>query len=79
MVDNIADLVTNTLTYIVWPILAGGTVVMLCYAGLLFITAEGDPEKIKRARAAVIWAIVGIIIGIVAYSIPTIITTVFNH
>ncbi|MCX6720217.1 MAG: hypothetical protein NTW11_00140 [Candidatus Staskawiczbacteria bacterium] len=75
---TIAQVVTNALTFIVWPILTGFTVIMLCYAGILFITAQGEPEKIKTAKAAIIWVVVGLIIGIVAYSVPAIVTKVFT-
>lgn len=77
MVQDIEGLVTNILKDIAWPTLAGIVIVMFMYAGIMFATAEGEPEKIRKARAAVIWAVVGMILGILAYSIPTIINSVF--
>ncbi len=35
-------------------------------AGYLFVTATGDPDKTKRARDFVLYALIGIIVGLVA-------------
>lgn len=52
-----------------------GLIVVICFvmAGVLFLTAQGQPEKIKTAKSAAIWGVVGIFVGILAYSIQTII------
>lgn len=43
--------------------------------GLLFLTASGDPSKLGKARVALIGAIIGTAIGILALAAPTIIET----
>ena len=57
-----------------------GAVAVICFliAGVLFLTAQGDAEKIKTARSAVIWGFVGVIIGIIAFSIIAIITNLIT-
>jgi hypothetical protein len=50
----------------VWYVFAGIAIVMFLVAGILFLTANGSPEKIGQARQAVIWGIVGIVVGIMA-------------
>lgn len=52
-----------------WIIFAAIAVVCFLVAGVLFLTAEGAPEKLKQARSAFLWGIAGVVIGIVAYSI----------
>ena len=48
-------------------------VVMFVAAGILFLTAQGAPESLKKQKAAVLWGIVGVIVGIAAYSIIAIV------
>lgn len=31
----------------------------LLYAGFMFVTAKGDPEKLKKAKNALLWGLVG--------------------
>jgi len=61
-----------------WIIFAGVVVVCFVVAGMLFLFAQGDPEKVKVARTAFIWGVVGVVVGILAYSILAIVTTVMS-
>lgn len=63
----------NRLLNFIWPIFIGFAVIMFIVSGFLFLSANGDPGKISTARHAVLWGIVGVIIGILAFSIPYII------
>jgi len=42
-------------------------IIMIVYAGLLWMTAGGDEEKLGRARKVLIWGMVGIGIAIFAF------------
>ena len=55
-----------------------GAIVVVCFviSGILFLTAQGDPEKLKIARSSVIWGIVGVVVGILAFSIIAVIANV---
>src|SRR3989344_4979788 len=53
----------------VWIIFTFIAVIAFVVSGVLFLSAQGNPEKIKIARQAVIWGSVGIIVGILAFSI----------
>lgn len=68
-VFSITDLVNAMLNFI-WPAFSGFAVLMFILAGGLFLTAQGNPGRVENARLAVIWGIVGIVIGILAFSIP---------
>ena len=56
-----------------WDIFIGLAVICIVVTGILFMTAQGDPEKLKTARASLIWGVIGIVVAIIAYSIETII------
>ena len=42
-------------------------------AGILFLVSGGDAEKIKTARNAFIWGVVGIVVGLLAFSIVSLV------
>lgn len=56
-----------------WIIFGALAVIMFVYAGILFLTASGAAEKVSAARQAFLWGVVGVVVGIIAYSIITII------
>lgn len=39
---------------------------MLIVAGFYFVTSQGDPEKIKKAKNFVLWALVGLGVGLLS-------------
>lgn len=59
------DILNNVVNWIL--ILAGSiAVVYLIYGGILYITAGGDAEKATKGRTAVVNAIIGIVIILLA-------------
>ncbi|MCX6721093.1 MAG: hypothetical protein NT026_00595 [Candidatus Staskawiczbacteria bacterium] len=68
MVDSIQSL-TVAIVNVVWVVGAGIAVICFVAAGLLFLTAQGQPEKLKIARAAALWGVIGVIVMVVAFSI----------
>src|SRR3989344_8247281 len=52
---------------ILWPITVAFFIIMFVLASYLFATAR-DPEKVKQARNAVIWGIVGVFVALIAFS-----------
>lgn len=76
-VGNLGEIVTKieSMIWIVFGLLA---VIMFVVAGILFLTAGGAPEKVQTARAAFIWGIVGVAVGIVAYSIVAVVSGVLG-
>jgi len=44
-------------------------------AAFYFVTANGDPALVQKGRQAIIYAAVGLVIALIAYSIPSIIVT----
>jgi len=59
-------------------IFGGVAVIMFVVAGVLFLSAQGEPEKLKQARAAVIWGVAGVIVGILAFSIIAVVISILT-
>jgi hypothetical protein len=73
-IGSISQLISKLETAL-WTVFGGIAVVMFVVAGILFLTAQGDPEKVKTARNAAIWGVAGIVVGIMAYSIIAIVSS----
>ncbi|MEK7658825.1 MAG: hypothetical protein AAB352_03095 [Patescibacteria group bacterium] len=70
---NSVEQVVNAILTPVWQVFIGIAVLMIIVAGILFLTAAGDADKITTARHAFLWGIVGIVVGIIAFSIVAIV------
>jgi hypothetical protein len=76
--NDVNDIIANILSFIVWPIFVGVVIIMFIYAGILFATASGDPGRVATAKKAVIWAFIGAIVGVAAYSAVNIIGSILG-
>ncbi len=68
--SDLGDKIANA-AWIVFTIIA---VILFVIAGISFLTSQGDPEKVKTARQAFIWGVVGIVVAVLAFTIITIVT-----
>jgi len=50
-------------------LIAAFSFLMISYAGILYLTGRGEKERIQKAHKAFAYAIVGLIIGVLAYTI----------
>jgi type II secretory pathway component PulF len=57
----------------VWIVFTVIAVIAFLVAGVFFLTAAGDPAKIQKAKSATLWGAAGVAVGILAFSIKTII------
>lgn len=57
--------ITNTILYIVGII----AVIMLIIGGIRYVTSGGDAKKVTDAKNTVLYAIIGLIISVLAYAI----------
>ena len=73
LVQKIMDLVN----WIAWFV-GLMAVLMGLYAGVLFITAAGNADSITKARSILLYAIVGIAVAVLAFSLVAISKSVFN-
>lgn len=61
--------------WIVFTIIA---VIAFVIAGVMFLVSGGDPDKITKARQAFLWGVAGIVVGILAFTIITVVTSVIH-
>ena len=73
-IETILDRITNWLL----GILLAVAVIFLIIAGYYFVTSVGDPERIKKSRDFVLWAFVGVAVGLAAYALVTFVGTMFK-
>ncbi len=72
-IGNIIDAIFS----ILWPIAVAFFIIMFIIAGFMFATSQGNPEGVKRARDAVIWGMIGVIVALLSFSIVFIIRNAF--
>lgn len=58
---------------IMWKIFGIIAVIMFVVAAILFLTSQGNAEKIQAARSAFIWGVAGVVVGIIAFSIVSLV------
>jgi hypothetical protein len=71
---NLTTDTVHTVLQIVFGLAGGAALVIIVVSGLRFVTSQGEPEKTNKARNTIIYAIVGLVVSILAYSIVTFIT-----
>ena len=52
------------------------SVIMIVVAAYLYLTSNGDPEKVGKATKSVTYAAVGIAVGLLAKAIPVLIASI---
>lgn len=68
--------VLNNATLILMSILGAYTVIMFIYAAYLYVTSQGEVEKMIQANRSLRYAVLGLLIGLSAYGL---ITTILNN
>jgi len=64
--DTLVPIVKKLSTWLL-SLLSAFAALMIVVAGFTFVTAQGDPEKVKTARNFVLWALVGVLVGGLAW------------
>lgn len=70
--SDISTLLSNIVNFLIWlafPVAA----ILIVYAGYLYITSAGNEQKVKTAQKALIWALIGFAVVLIASSVPAII------
>ncbi len=70
VLENIRNVLYGIATFIV--------VIMIIWAGILYMTAAGDPEKISKAKKALIGAIIGGGIAVIATGVIALMTNLMG-
>lgn len=64
-VDGVFTQISNTILYVVGVI----SVIMLVWGGLRYILSGGDNKKVTDAKNTILYAIIGLIIAVLAFAI----------
>lgn len=62
---NLVQSILNIVYFIVGIVAVG----MIIYAGIQYLTANGEPDKAKKAMNTIIFSVVGLIVIIAAFAI----------
>lgn len=77
--NSVKGLIEVIVNDILIPIGSVVAVLMVMYAGFLFVTARGDTGQIKKAKDALLWAIIGAAILLGAWVITEAIQGTINE
>jgi len=68
VLSEVPDVIGRTTNILVGAI-GAFTVLMLIYAGLLYVTAHGNEDRIEKAQRAIRYAFIGLVLGVLAFTI----------
>lgn len=68
---NANTAIPNILDYFVFPISASLALLMVVIGGFKYITANGDPNSVTSAKNTIIYALIGLLVVMAAFSIVT--------
>ena len=71
--DLISDV--NKIINVVLGVLGVVAVGVIIYGGFLFLTAQGDPGRIKKGKDSITWGVIGLIIALLSWSIINFVLT----
>lgn len=75
--DTLVTKITTLINWFAWFV-ALVSVVMGLYAGFLFITARGETSQLTTARQTLVWAVIGIAVAVISFSIILLTKTIFG-
>ena len=75
--ESLVNTIMGLVNWFAWFV-GLAAVVMGLYAGIMFITAGGDAAKVTTARNILLYAIVGIAVAILAFSLVAISKSIFT-
>ncbi|MDB5163226.1 MAG: hypothetical protein JWO54_157 [Candidatus Saccharibacteria bacterium] len=63
--DSLVNNIVNTLLFVVGAL----SVLMIIIGGLLYVTSQGDSGSVTKAKNTVLYAVIGLIVALLAYAI----------
>ena len=58
-------------------VLGAIAVIIIIFGGIYYVTSTGDAARIKRAKDTILYAVIGLIVAILAYSIVKFVNGIF--
>lgn len=72
---TIGDVLERITSWLLW-LLGAVVVIAIIIAAFYFVTAQGDSEKVGKARSFVLWALVGLAVGLLALVLVNLVATI---
>lgn len=76
-INDILKIINNIATWMYRIILAAAVIVVLI-AAFTFLTSGDKPDSIKKAKNQILYAVIGVIIAIIAFSVSAIVANILN-
>jgi len=76
-VENVLSIIQRIANWI-GGFLMALAVIMILVSAFYFLTAGGDPEKLKSGRNYLIYALVGVAVALVAFALPLVVRPLLN-
>lgn len=67
--SNDAGIIVKTITNALLFVLGAVSVIMIVIGGLRYTTSNGDEARIKTAKNTILYAVIGLVVAILAYAI----------
>ena len=71
--DKIVGIIVNTMLYVLGAV----AIIVIIVAGILYATSSGDPALITKAKNTLLYAVIGLLVAIMAYAIVNFVIDVF--
>lgn len=68
------DGLANILATIFWT----AAIISAIYSGFLFLTAGGSEEKVGKAKKTILYTVIAIVIGLLAFGLPSLIKNILE-
>lgn len=62
------DIAKNVISVLLW-IVGAASIIVIIYSGITFVTSSGNPSQITRAKTMLLYAVIGLVVSILAYAI----------
>ena len=72
--DTLPDLIKNVINILLY-IIGAVAVIMIIIGGIRYVTSNGDQAHVKAAKDTIMYAVIGLIVAILAYSIVAFVTS----
>lgn len=67
--QGVVSLFDNAFRGVIIPFLAAVAVGAVIYSGVLFMTSQGDPQKLSKAKKTLLYTVIGVILVVLSYAI----------
>lgn len=74
---DVTNLFCGALNWMFWGLIVLG-IAMVLVAAYMYVTSSGDPERAGKASKTLLYAVIAIVVGLLAQGIPFIVASFFG-